>query len=576
MDRSIRSKILAAQVSQVFAAILILGFSAYALINELHDKERLDHLHQVAQYNGRNMETFLAHKQGIMERIALSDRVENHGDASQVPDLIRYFKSYSSELPVLALVNQAGDEIVKVDDGILSAALDNIAHTQVFQRASNQPNTRVFAFPEAPVTSESVMEFAFARETLGRCVGIVYGQVPIQALSGQLVQSDEHSKSDALFVNGQGEILAHTDATMIGNRVPEATLQNAMLRRSRVTQRMDFLGQDCFVAMSAASEHGYTALVVCPSKVSLSAPFELKKRAVIILIVFMCVAYVVSVIMASNLSRPIMRLSGIAQQIASGDFRHRVSVKSDDEVGLLEQSFNDMLEHLEHSTTSIELLNQEIEQRKQAENRHAELLSQIEDTNNELKDFAHIVSHDLKAPLRGIHTVVSWLQEDYAHKLDESGREQLTLLTQRVDRMKNLIEGILQYSQVGRINEEITSLDLNKTLPEIIDLLMAPNHMTITICRPLPTVNYETTRLTQVFQNLLSNAIKFNDKPDGRIEIDYTEDESFWTFSLSDNGPGIEGKYFDRIFGIFQTLNPRDEYESTGIGLAVIKKTIEA
>ncbi len=262
--------------------------------------------------------------------------------------------------------------------------------------------------------------------------------------------------------------------------------------------------------------------------------------------------------------------------IAAGNFGHRVTVKSNDEVGLLEQSSNDMLEHLEHSTTSIELLNQEIEQRKQAENRHAELLSQIEDTNKELRDFAHIVSHDLKAPLRGIHTVVSWLQEDYADKLDDTGREQLTMLTHRVERMKNLIEGILQYSQVGRVNEEITSVDLNETLPDIIDLLVAPDTMTITIRKPLPTVQYETTRLTQVFQNLLSNAIKYNDKPEGRIDIDYTEDEAFWIFSLSDNGPGIDGKYFDRIFGIFQTLNPRDEYESTGIGLAVIKKTIEA
>jgi signal transduction histidine kinase len=421
-----------------------------------------------------------------------------------------------------------------------------------------------------------VIEFAFFRERLDQCVGVVFGQVPIQVLSGQLVLSDEHSNSDAFFVNGRGEILAHTEAAMIGRVVPEATLQKATMPESNDTQRLDLLGRDCFVAMSSAAERGYTSLVVCPAKVPLSAPFKLKEQTAIILIVFMCVAYVVSVVMASNLSRPIVRLSRIAQQIAAGDFRHRVNVKSDDEVGMLEQSFNDMLEHLEHSTTSIELLNQEIEQRKLAENRHAELLSQVEDSNNELRDFAHIVSHDLKAPLRGIHTVVSWLQEDYADKLDESGREQLTMLTHRVVRMKNLIEGILQYSRVGRVNEEIRPVDLNETLPDVIDLLMAPDNMTITIHKPLPTVNYETTRLTQVFQNLLSNAIKYNDKPEGKIDIDYTEDEDLWTFSLSDNGPGIDKKYFDKIFGIFQTLNPRDEYENTGIGLAVIKKTIEA
>ncbi len=576
MDRSIRSKILAAQVSQIFAAILILGFSAYALINELHNTERLDHLQQTAKYNSRNMETFLAQKQGIIERIALSDPVEHLKDASQPQALIKYFRSYSNELPTLALVNQVGDEVVKVTHGLRSDVLTNVANTRAFQRASSRPNTPVFVFPEDPVTSESVIEFAFFRERLDQCVGVVFGQVPIQALSGQLVLSDEHSNSDALFVNGRGEILAHTEAAMIGRVVPEATLQKATMPESSDTHRLNLLDQDCFVAMSSAAEHGYTSLVVCPAKVPLSAPFKLKERTAIILIVFMCVAYVVSVIMASNLSRPIMRLSRIAQQIAAGDFRHRVSVKSDDEVGLLEKSFNDMLEHLEHSTTSIELLHQEIEQRKLAEHRHAELLSQIEDTNKELKDFAHIVSHDLKAPLRGIHTVVSWLQEDYADKLDETGKEQLTMLTHRVERMKNLVEGILQYSRVGRVNEEIKSVDLNETLPDIIDLLMAPDNMTITIPKPLPTVTYETTRLTQVFQNLLSNAIKYNDKPEGKIDINYTEDEAFWTFSVSDNGPGIDEEHFDRIFAIFQTLNPRDEYESTGIGLAIIKRTVEA
>jgi signal transduction histidine kinase len=575
MTQSIKNKILAAQVSQILAAVLILGFSGYVLIDELHDSERLEHLQQATQYNCRTMETFLAHKQGIVERIALSDYVEGDINASPSQRLVKYLGTFSKELPTLALVTETGDEIVKVTHGVRSNTLVNVSNTEVFQRALKQPNTPVFAFPEGTVTSESLLAFAFARHLQNKCVGIVLGKVPIQVLSGQLALSDEHRKSAALFTNGQGEILAHTSPNMIGRLVPEAALYNE-LSKSPAIHRMDVLGQDSFVAMSTVPKRGYRSLAVSPVDASLAAPHRMKEQTAITLIVFTCVAYVVSVIISSSLSKPIMRLLKIAQQITAGNFHHRVTVKSSDEVGLLEQSFNDMLEHLENSTTSVEQLNQEIRQRELAEDRQAELLSQLEDTNNELKDFAYIVSHDLKAPLRGISTVASWLQEDYSDKLDDTGREHLGMLVRRAERMRGLIEGVLQYSRVSRAHEEIQAVDLHETLPEIIDLLAVPDNITVTINKPLPTVLYQATRLKQIFQNLLSNAIKYIDKPEGKIDIDYTEDETSWTFSLSDNGPGIDEKYFDKIFGIFQTLDSRDEYESTGVGLAIIKKAVEA
>jgi len=213
---------------------------------------------------------------------------------------------------------------------------------------------------------------------------------------------------------------------------------------------------------------------------------------------------------------------------------------------------------------------------KMAEQRQNQLLEQLEKVNKELKDFAYIVSHDLKAPLRGIKTLAGWMLNDYADKLDEDGREQLKLLSSRVDRMHGLIDGILQYSRVGRMEEEEqVEVDLNHLLTDIIDMLAPPENITITVENKLPVIECEQTRITQVFQNLLSNAIKYMDKPEGWIKIGCIEECGCWKFSISDNGPGIEEKYFDKIFQIFQTLSPRDEYESTGIGLTVIKKIIE-
>jgi len=196
--------------------------------------------------------------------------------------------------------------------------------------------------------------------------------------------------------------------------------------------------------------------------------------------------------------------------------------------------------------------------------------------NKELRDFAYVVSHDLKAPLRGIKTLADWIVADYADRLDDEGKEQLRLLVNRVDRMHTLIDGILQYSRVGRICEEKEPVDLEKLVPQIVDLLAPPEHIEITICDDLPVVPFERTRMTQIFQNLLSNAIKYNDKPQGRIHVGCHAEEGHWTFRVSDNGLGIDEKYHQKIFQLFQTLCPRDQYESTGIGLTLVKKIVES
>ncbi len=210
-----------------------------------------------------------------------------------------------------------------------------------------------------------------------------------------------------------------------------------------------------------------------------------------------------------------------------------------------------------------------------AQQEQKRLLDQVAAINEELTHFAYVVSHDLKAPLRGIKLLTEWLYTDYADHFDDEARENLDLLQNRVKRMHNLIEGVLQYSRVGRIKEDIVDIDLDALLPEIIDAIAPPEHVAIRIDGPLPVIQCEPTRITQIFQNLLTNAIKYMDKPAGQVVVACTDNEADWTFSVSDNGPGIEEKHFDRIFKIFQTLAPRDEFESTGVGLTLVKKIVE-
>jgi PAS domain S-box-containing protein len=217
----------------------------------------------------------------------------------------------------------------------------------------------------------------------------------------------------------------------------------------------------------------------------------------------------------------------------------------------------------------------DITARKEAEKRQAQLLQDLESANQELNDFAYIVSHDLKAPLRAIGLLADWIATDYASRLGTDGQRQLNLLISRVRRMHMLIDGILEYSRVGRTREKESEVDLNSLVAEAIDLIAPPPHIVVSVESQLPRVIGERTRLQQLFQNLVGNAVKFMDKPQGEIKIGCIEQDGNWQFYVADNGPGIEAKYFGKIFQLFQILIPRDEVESTGVGLALVKKIVE-
>ncbi len=217
----------------------------------------------------------------------------------------------------------------------------------------------------------------------------------------------------------------------------------------------------------------------------------------------------------------------------------------------------------------------DISYRKEAEQKREKLLSDLEQANQELKDFAYIVSHDLKAPLRAIASLTDWLYEDYRDQLDQDGQDQMELLRDRVSRMYRLIEGILAYSRLGRTAANKELVDFNEILEDVKLGLEIPSNFKIYLEDELPTVEWDRTRAFQVFQNLISNAIKYNDKEEAWIKISCKDHRTHYRIDFKDNGKGIDAKYFRKIFQIFQTLQARDEFESTGIGLTLVKKIIE-
>ncbi|CAA0235666.1 Two-component system sensor histidine kinase [Tenacibaculum maritimum] len=213
-----------------------------------------------------------------------------------------------------------------------------------------------------------------------------------------------------------------------------------------------------------------------------------------------------------------------------------------------------------------------IREREKAEIRNIQLLKKLEKSNDELNEYAHIVSHDLKSPLRSVYALTSWIKSDNEGKFDEMTLSNFNLIEETLEKMEQLISDVLTYSSIDTVVEK-QKVDLNEVLENLQKILFIPENISIKIVKKMPVVNGEITKFQQLFQNLISNAIKFNDKEKGIIQVDFIENKSFYQFSIQDNGIGIEQKYHDKIFKIFHFL--KESSESTGIGLSIVKKIID-
>lgn len=200
------------------------------------------------------------------------------------------------------------------------------------------------------------------------------------------------------------------------------------------------------------------------------------------------------------------------------------------------------------------------------------LLKKLEKSNTDLEEYAHIVSHDLKSPLRSLNALVSWLKEDNEGKFDKVSLSNFELIEKTLEKMEKLISDILEYSSIDSESKKTESVDLNEVVNNLHHVLFIPKHIELKVKNKLPVLLGDTTRFQQLFLNIVSNAVRYIDKEKGLIEVDVKENASHYEFSIKDNGIGIEKQHFDKIFKIFKALTSNKE--STGIGLSIVKKII--
>lgn len=252
-----------------------------------------------------------------------------------------------------------------------------------------------------------------------------------------------------------------------------------------------------------------------------------------------------------TLSNRINKMVKLAGRISAGNFLTPIDDRQNDELSDLSKSLDKMAITLNESFSSLNKKNQELDQ------------------------FAHIVSHDLKAPLRGIDNVMIWMQEDIKEELPQIAQEYLSMMKTRVLRMENHIEGLLEFSRIGRVKNAKEQVDLKTLLLDIVDMYSTLSKIKVHIPEVLPVIYTEKVYLQQVFSNLISNGIKHHNKEEGIIEIQFEEFKDHYVFKVIDDGPGIEPEYHEKIFVMFQTLKERDAFESNGVGLAIVKKVLE-
>ncbi|MET4076036.1 ATP-binding protein [Hymenobacter sp. UYCo722] len=251
----------------------------------------------------------------------------------------------------------------------------------------------------------------------------------------------------------------------------------------------------------------------------------------------------------TEVAHRIAQIRALAEQVVQGDYTVQIPDTATDNLGGLATSLNRMTQTLDASFSALEKRNRELDQ------------------------FAYVASHDLKAPLRGVTTIVKWIENELAAELSPQLRTYLDQMKGRLSRLEDLINGLLAYARVGRTTQTREAVDVHQLLNEVAELVVPPE-FTLRIDPAMPRFETDRLGLQQVFINLLSNAVKYHHRGTGQLEVSSRDLHDFYEFRVQDDGPGIAPEYHQKIFLLFQTLRDRHTAESTGIGLSIVQKII--
>jgi len=446
-------------------------------------------------------------------------------------------------------------------------------------------------------------------------VAVLLAGIPAEVLSSRVSDASLPDGAVYLLLDRNGTVIAtNVDAkTGVGQSVAGSELATVIGGRAGTAEVAGLDGEERlygFTPVGTLDATGLTLVVGIPTSVAYGAIDRALTRN-LALMGIVAVAAMFAVWLGSVfLSRQTRRLISDVQRYASGEtVWHAPERGGVREITELHNAFHSMAsvidlrdrqreeaaDELEESNVQLERrvagrtqelnernvrLEYEIEQRKAAEAELERFAVQVSRTNTDLEEFTYAVSHDLKAPLRGISGFASMVLEDNSESLNDSARESLTVVKQSAEQMRGLIDDLLSLSRIARAENGHSDISMLEEVREVeaeMAYLLKEKGIVLKVAEDLPVIHSGPVRVKQILRNLISNAVKYDDNAKPVIEVGWQQDNAAsYTFFVRDNGKGIDARFHDRIFGIFQRLDPRLETEGTGIGLTICKKAVES
>lgn len=592
----IRTKLGLTYLTMSFLALVFISIFLYSYFKEILTNEVLNHLESVSSIQKHRIEAIIAQN---LERIRLvTSRTQlrlsldsyiqtgKQNDYEKIRIILKDALDSISSFNAISILDLKGKVLVSTDGSRMNRDYSDAEFYPVAIKKNSaehfflDDNQQLNLYLSGPLTiNENLIGILLIESDATNIVSSLKDFSGLGQTGETVLGRKDRLGSAAQFLS---PLRFDQDAAL--RRKEDLNKQdNVMVKALTTDQKLlasaiDYRNHEVLAATNYIPETGW-GLVVKLDKVEAFAPINtLVKYIALITLVLMIVVAWVSYALASIISKPIVELTKVAHGINEGDLQHRANLKTNDEVGELAETFNNMADTLIRTQYDLEKSNKELEQhRDHLEEMVSTRTRELERSIEELEAFSYSVSHDLRSPLRAIDGYSHLLLEDYGDQLNEKGRSSFQRIRLASQRMGHLIDDLLELSSINRKGIERKQIDLSDKVKSVINALTIDTQRDVEfIIQPDLRVYGDDSLMDVVINNLIGNAWKYTGQcPSARIEFGQMMQNGEAVFFIKDNGIGFENQYAKKLFGAFQRLVQQDEYPGTGIGLATVSRVIQ-